>query len=106
MMFNIMQGDEYGIPFQVTTEDGIGTPDMFDDVEIMIDDVRKSLKKGEITFDENTQEFIFPLKQSDSFSFCNGFHTAQIRCKFKNGDVIGVPIGEITIHKSNSKEVL
>ena len=43
-----MQGDEYGIPFQVTTEKGIATPDIFDDVEIVIDDVCKSMRKGEI----------------------------------------------------------
>lgn len=105
-MQSIMQGDAYGIPFQVETDNGIATPDLFDDVEIVVGMISKTWSRGEVTYDDELQAFMFPVTQEESLSICSTCCSAQARFKFKNGEVVGVPICELDVLKSKSREVL
>ena len=105
-MFVVMQGDEYGIPIQIKTSEGIATANTFLDVEIVVGDMRKTLADGEITYSETEQAFIYPITQEESLGFSNMKQRVQLRCKFPNGEVVGVSLGDITVRKSASKAVL
>ena len=105
-MNDIMQGDQYGIPFQVETENGIAAPELFADVEIVVGAIRKTLSRGEVTYNKELQAFMFPITQEESLGICSTCCSAQARFKFKNGEVVGVQICELDVLKSKSREVL
>lgn len=99
----MMQGDSYYIPFKFYDEDGTQiTSDMVDDVEIVIDGVRKTLAEDEIEYDSEDDSFLWPLTQEESFSF-DEFADIQARVRFTSGDVVGVAFGSAYVQESASK---
>lgn len=101
----MMTGDSYTIPIKITTPLGIANKDTFSDVEIMFGNVRKTLANGDIKYDEERQFFLIPFTQKETFRF--GQNTdMQIRVKFMDGSVIGIPIKKYDFEKSMSKVVL
>lgn len=103
-IFKMMQGDQYGIPFTFTDDDGqLITVEDLDDVEIVLGKLNKRYSQNEIAYDEGT--FIFPISQDESFSL-GRFVGGQVRLKFKSGNVIGEDLGTIDVLASRSKERL
>lgn len=101
----MMQGDSYGIPIEITKEDGtVVTSSDVSDVEITIGSIKKSMKKGSVSFSDGM--FVFPITQSETFSLIPSAVKAQVRVVWANGDVEGVDLGEIRVKESMSKEVL
>lgn len=101
----MMQGDSYGIPIEITKEDGtVVTSSDVSDVEITIGSIKKSMKKGSVSFSDGM--FVFPITQSETFSLIPSAVKAQVRVVWSNGDVEGVDLGEIRVKESMSKEVL
>lgn len=101
----MMTGDAYNLPIRIETTEGVVSPSMFAEIEVFVGDVRKTLTKEEITFDEERQMFLVPLSQKETFRMRDK-EEVQIRCKFVDGSVKGVSAGEIDIVKSVSKVVL
>lgn len=105
---SVMQGDQYGIPFEITDKDGnLLTDASVDDVEIVIGDMRKTLADGEITYSEADGAFLFPLTQKESFAMAERTQRVQVRVKIAGTDtVIGEDLGHVQITYAKSKEVL
>ena len=102
----IMQGDSYGIAFTIKIQNEIKTQDDFEDVEILIGELSKRLALQELKYDSENQTFVFPLTQQETLNLPANAQRAQVRCKLKNGDVLGSIIGSIIITASKSKVVL
>ena len=103
----MMQGDSYGL--EVTLLDGDGaviTPDVVTNIEITIGSLSKTYKDGQVTFSEDSQKWIFPLDQEETFAFPASRVKAQARVVWANGGVEGVTLGNINVHESISKVVL
>lgn len=103
----MMQGDSYNLPIELTVGDPakLVTPDMLDDLEVVIGNVRKTLGKGDITYDAERSLFLVYLSQQDTFRLC-GNESVKIRPKFIRGDVIGINAGALTVEHGASKVVL
>lgn len=102
----IMQGDAYSIPIQIETESGNADANTFSDVEIVIGTLAKKLSTEEISYDSARKAFLFPIKQEESFAMRSAIQPAQVRVLTKSEEVIGVPLGDINIDESLSKELL
>jgi hypothetical protein len=102
----MMQGDAYNIPIEIMADDGIADETLFDEVEIVIGTMVKTMSSGEITYDTENKVFLFPLSQKESMKL-GAKADCQVRVK-PNGtnDVIGVNLGEIDVDKTLSKAVL
>ena len=97
-----MQGDEYSIPFTITSGDITVTDATVDAVEIVIGHLRKSYPE-DITYAAG--EFLFPLTQEETMKL-RGKQPAQVRVKFLDGMVLGVELEAIDVTESRSKVVL
>ena len=103
----IMQGDQYAIPFEILKGDGTAAcADDFTEVEIVVGMLQKRLSTGEIEYSRAARAFLFPLTQAESFSLRNMPQDVQLRVKTGAGDVIGIPLGQMVVEISHSREVL
>lgn len=102
----MMQGDAYNIPIEIMVDDGVADKTLFDEVEIVIGNIVKTMSSGEITYDNENKVFLFPISQKESMKL-GAKADCQVRVK-PNGtnDVIGVNLGEIDVVKTLSKAVL
>lgn len=100
-----MTGDAYILPISVTLNDGFANASSFEDIEVTVGGVRKTMKRGEVIYDENEKTFNVRFLQEDTFKL-RGKKMVQIRFKFAGGDVVGVEAGELEHEESASKEVL
>ena len=102
----IMQGDAYPLSILLYDQERQAeiTPDITEDVEFSVGGIIKSVASGQVYYNEN--RWIFPLTQSDTFSWRVGSQQIKGRIKFLDGEVKGVDIGEIIVTKSESKKVL
>lgn len=101
----MMTGDAYVLPIGITLAEGDVTASSFEDIEITVGGIRKTLKKRDITFDAETKDFLVSFTQEETFKL-RGKREVQMRVKFANGDVQGLTIGELEHEESTSKEVL
>ncbi|MBQ5900231.1 MAG: hypothetical protein IIW86_00060 [Clostridia bacterium] len=102
----MMQGDQYNIPIEILADDGVTDPTVFDDVEIVIGPLVKTMVKEQISYDTERKVFLFPLLQKESMNMPQKAK-AQVRVKLNGSeDVIGVDLGEIDVAKTMSKAVL
>ena len=101
----MMQGDSYGIQVEILKSDGsVVTTSDVSDVEIAIGSLKKTYASGEVSFADG--KWVFPITQEETFKLPSTYVPAQVRVVFTNGDVEGVPLGEILVHESVSKVVL
>ncbi len=106
-MAMIMQGDAYSIPVEILADDGPADETLFDEVEIVIGRLRKTMSSGEITYDKDNKVFLFPVSQAETFAMAAATMGAQARVKPKGSNkVIGIPLEQIQVNASRSKEVL
>ena len=106
-MATIMQGDAYNIPVEILADDGPADETLFDEVEIVIGKLRKTMSSGEITYDKDAKVFLFPVTQSETFAMAASTMGAQARVKPKGTDkVIGIALKNVSVNGSRSQEVL
>ena len=101
----MMTGDSYNLPIQISTSNGIANFSAFEELEVMVGNIRKTISNGDITYDEERQMFLIPLTQQETFRQKNPVEV-QIRAKFFDGEVIGISAGTVDLTKSTSKVVL
>ena len=99
------QGDQYALPIQIETNEGIAGATTFADLEVFLGSVRKTLSGGDIKYNSGTKTFNVYFTQKDTFKL-NGAEELQIRCKFDSGDVIGIKAGSYSVEDSLSRVVL
>lgn len=102
----MMQGDSYKIPIELLADDGVTDPTVFDEVEIVIGSMVKTMSSGAITYDQESKVFLFPVSQKETMNLPQKVN-AQVRVKLNgSNDVIGVDLGKIDVSKTMSKAVL
>ena len=102
----MMQGDSYNIPIEILAEDGATDPAVFENVEIVIGSLVKTMAKQQISYDAKEKVFLFPISQKESMNMPQKAK-AQVRVKLNgSNDVIGIDLGEIDVAKTLSKAVL
>lgn len=102
----MMQGDSYKIPIEILAENGATDPTVFDEVEIVVGSMRKTMTGGEITYSQEDKFFLFPVSQKETMNLPQ-MVKAQVRVKLNGSeDVIGIDLGEIDVAKTMSKAVL
>ena len=101
----MMQGDQYKLPIEIKTTEGNAKPATFEDLEIFVGSVRKTLGKGEVSYDDENETFLVFLTQQETFRL-RGDIEVQLRCKFPDGDVVGISAGTVNFEKSTSRVVL
>ena len=102
----MMKGDAYSLPIAIETADGRATPTVFDDIEVCLGrNLRKTLAAGEIKYDEERLLFLVPLTQEESFGLSLKTKVV-LRCKGKDGTVVGIDLGVLEFAPTLSKEVL
>ena len=101
----MMSGDAYSVPIRVTLNGEATTTDSFEDVEVCIGRIRKTLSDKSIFFDDESGLFLVPMTQKETFSL-HGRARVNLRCKFKGGSVVGLNLGVLEIAMANSREVL
>lgn len=100
----IYQGNTYNLPIALKIGDKAVTDKDVKKVEFMFGDVKK-VYPGEATF--NSDNFIVPLTQEETFSFLpQVIYKYHARILFNDGSVKGTDPVEFTVIESNSKEVL
>ena len=103
----MLQGDSYGLPIEILRSDNtVVTAADVSDVEITIGFLTKTYKSGKVTYNEDTEKWVFPLTQQETFKLPAVRVKAQLRIKWPNGAVEGVDLDGINVHESISKEVL
>jgi hypothetical protein len=101
----MMQGDQYTLPIQIETSEGIADAATFADLEIFLGSVRKTLSGGDVSYSKEAKSFNVYFTQKDTFKL-NGMEELQIRCKFGSGDIIGIKAGSYNVEDSLSRVVL
>ena len=104
----IMQGDAYPFGIILKANGEILDINKISIAQFMIGSLIKlynSNGEGEVTYDDKTQMFVFPITQEESFAL-SGKPEVQVRVKFADGKVIGKKYGSLEIQFSNTKEVI
>lgn len=104
----MMQGDSYGLLIEIVKEadETAVKPSDIADVEITIGFLAKRYSTGEVTFDEESEKWIYPLSQEETFRLPPSRVPWQVRVQWSNGAVEGVRRGYLLNSESISKEVL
>lgn len=100
----MMQGDAYKLSFVIKQGATAVTPDLADDVELVVGNLRKTFSDGEVSFENG--RWYFPLTQDETFNLSGVYQKAQVRVKFKGGDIVGKRLKDINVGISLSQEVL
>lgn len=77
----IVQGDQYLLPVKIITNNSTVTPDDVDDIRIQLDNNLKSYSDGEITFNDTTNEWLYPLTEEMTQQFNNVLVPIQVGIK-------------------------
>ncbi len=102
----IMQGDQYIIPITIKYNGDYIDITNVKAIQIMIGELVKYYKNdgvGEISYNNETKEFYFPLTQEETFNM-SGSQDCQVRIKFENDEIRGTSIGAISLTYSKTKE--
>ena len=101
----MMQGDSYSLAIEVLNVDGSQVTDAdLSDIEITIGNMRKTKAEG-VTYDNGSGSWKFPLSQDESFKLPRRVK-GQVRLVWNTGEVEGIPLGDIRVDESISREVL
>ena len=99
----MMQGDSFYLPIGLTDEKSETiTPAMLDDLEVVVGGIRKTLKSGNIAWDDERKLFLAELTQRDTFAL-RGEEQVIARPKFIGGEVVGVNlvVGNVVVYKTS-----
>lgn len=105
-MASVMQGDAYNIPVTIKSGNGtLITPEIAACVEITVGQFTKRWP-GQVTFDEKTGEWQFPVTQKQTFRFAPGTAVVQARVVFQDGSIMGGSGAPICVAQSASHGTL
>ena len=105
-MSKIKQGDAYYIPITITKDGNSLAIEDVEDIEFVIGNLVKHYPT-EVVFDSETNDFLFPITQEESFLFNRLTVGFDVRVKWTSGVVLGlIPTQKIDIAKALSREVL
>lgn len=103
----MMQGDSRSLVIEILNSDKKPvTPDAVTDVEIVVGSLKKRYKNEEVSFDTDSNKWLFPLTQEETFKMPASHVKAQVRVVWADGTVEGASLGCINVGESISKEVL
>lgn len=109
-MTDVMQGDQYAVPFYITYIDGdsgeklSATPEIVENMIITIGNIQKTLP--DVTYNATKETWECPLTQDDTFSLSEKSVLVQVRILFTTGDVVGKDVGYLKVTPSVNREVL
>ena len=102
---DIMQGDQYKIPFSITdAKNRVLTDEQLSDVEICVGLIK--YHKPDVVYNSLLQVWEFPLTQQQSFRIAQTKVSVKIRVKTIDNEIIGIDLGKINVFQSTSKEEL
>lgn len=105
-MASVMQGDAYNIPVTIKSGNGtLITPEIAACVEITVGQFTKRWP-GQLTFDEKTGEWQFPVTQKQTFRFAPGAAVVQARVVFQDGSIMGGSGAPVRVEQSASRGTL
>lgn len=105
-MASVMQGDAYNIPVTIKSGNGtLITPEIAACVEITVGQFTKRWP-GQVTFDEKTGEWQFPVTQKQTFRFAPGAAVVQARVVFQDGSIMGGSGAPVRVEQSASHGTL
>lgn len=105
-MASVMQGDAYNIPVTIKSGNGtLITPEIAACVEITVGQFTKRWP-GQVTFDEKTGEWKFPVTQNQTFRFAPGAAVVQARVVFQDGSIMGGSGAPVRVEQSASRGTL
>lgn len=105
-MASVMQGDAYNIPVTIKSGNGtLITPEIAACVEITVGQFAKRWP-GQVTFDEKTGEWQFPVTQKQTFRFAPGAAVVQARVVFQDGSIMGGSGAPVSVVQSASRGTL
>jgi hypothetical protein len=105
-MASVMQGDAYSIPVTIKSGNGtLITPEIAACVEITVGQFTKRWP-GQVTFDEKTGEWKFPVTQKQTFRFAPGTAVVQARVVFQDGSIMGGSGAPVRVEQSASRGTL
>lgn len=105
-MASVMQGDAYNIPVTIKSGNGtLITPEIAACVEITVGQFTKRWP-GQVTFDEKTGEWQFPVTQKQTFRFAPGAAVVQARVVFQDGSIMGGSGAPVSVQQSASRGTL
>lgn len=105
-MASVMQGDAYNIPVTIKSGNGtLITPEIAACVEITVGQFTKRWP-GQVTFDEKTGEWKFPVTQKQTFRFAPGAAVVQARVVFQDGSIMGGSGAPVRVEQSASRGTL
>lgn len=105
-MASVMQGDAYSIPVTIKSGNGtLITPEIAACVEITVGQFAKRWP-GQVTFDEKTGEWKFPMTQNQTFRFTPGAAVVQARVVFQDGSIMGGSGAPMRVEQSASRGTL
>lgn len=105
-MASVMQGDAYNIPVTIKSGNGtLITPEIAACVEITVGQFAKRWP-GQVTFDEKTGEWQFPVTQKQTFRFAPGTAVVQARVVFQDGSIMGGSGAPVRVEQSASHGTL
>lgn len=105
-MASVMQGDAYNIPVTIKSGNGtLITPEIAACVEITVGQFTKRWP-GQVTFDEKTGEWKFPVTQKQTFRFAPGTAVVQARVVFQDGSIMGGSGAPVRVEQSASHGTL
>ena len=104
---SICQGDQYLIKIHlVDTTDTTIPPTAVEIIEITVGNTTKRYPDGDITYDNESERWLYPLTQEETFALRAMPRKAQLRAKTVDGNVYNANLGTINVDESLSKEVL
>ena len=83
-MATLHQGEMFPIPFRITYNDNILTPNECEDVRIIINGIPKSLSENTVGYADDT--FFYLCNEKDSFNFGDPVR-AQVGVKFNAASI-------------------
>lgn len=105
-MASVMQGDAYNIPVTIKSGNGtLITPEIAACAEITVGQFTKRWP-GQVTFDEKTGEWQFPVTQKQTFRFAPGAAVVQARVVFQDGSIMGGSGAPVRVEQSASRGTL
>lgn len=103
----LRKGDSYSLPIKILISGVLIDVGLVEVVEFMFGDIRKVYGGNStdgVTYE--TDHFVVPLTQEETFSLKDKTVDYQARVKFTSGDVKGTPIKKCNLYDSISQEVL
>lgn len=92
----IHQGDQYYLPFKITNDTVLITPENIDDIRIKVGEIIKKYSSNELSF--NYPNWLYPITQKNSLKW-KGQIDCQIQYK-QNNNIITSDIYKIVVNIS------